>query len=131
MKKTVLTFGLLSGGISAAMLFATIPFSERLGFDKGEIIGYTLIVLTGLLILACASLATGAIPTWGSAAVLVTLVAARFLLGAGEAATFPVGSRAIRNWMPPSERKLTPPGHAPVSYQLPSCWSTTTSNTAT
>jgi MFS transporter, ACS family, glucarate transporter len=31
-------------------------------------------------------------------------VAVRFVLGASEAATFPVGSRAIRNWTPPSER---------------------------
>jgi ACS family glucarate transporter-like MFS transporter len=32
------------------------------------------------------------------------MIAVRFLLGASEAATFPVGSRAIRNWTPPSER---------------------------
>jgi ACS family glucarate transporter-like MFS transporter len=30
----------------------------------------------------------------------------RFLLGASEAATFPVGSRAIHNWTPPNERAL-------------------------
>ena len=35
---------------------------------------------------------------------LVCLVTVRFVLGASEAATFPVGSRAIRNWTPPSER---------------------------
>jgi Protein of unknown function (DUF4199) len=50
MKKTVLTFGLISGVISAVAMLATIPFSEQIGFDKGEILGYTLIVATALLI---------------------------------------------------------------------------------
>ena len=50
MKKTVLTFGLISGGISAVMMLATIPVADKLGFDKGEIIGYTLIVLSALLV---------------------------------------------------------------------------------
>ena len=50
MKKTVLTFGLISGGLSAVLLFATTTISDRLGFDKGEILGYTLIVLSALLI---------------------------------------------------------------------------------
>ncbi|HVN19665.1 MAG TPA: DUF4199 domain-containing protein [Dongiaceae bacterium] len=50
MKKTVLTFGLISGGISALMLMITIPFADRIGFDKGEILGYTSIVLSALLI---------------------------------------------------------------------------------
>lgn len=50
MKKTVLTFGLISGGISALLMMLTIPFAERIGFDKGEILGYTSIVLSALLI---------------------------------------------------------------------------------
>lgn len=50
MKKTVLTFGLISGLISGLMMLATIPFTKKLGFDKGEIIGYTLIVLSGLMV---------------------------------------------------------------------------------
>jgi hypothetical protein len=33
MKKTVLIFGLISGGISAGMMLITIPFSDRLGFE--------------------------------------------------------------------------------------------------
>jgi hypothetical protein len=49
MKKIVLTFGLISGGLSAALLFVTTTISDRLGFDKGEILGYTLIVLSALL----------------------------------------------------------------------------------
>ena len=50
MKKTVLTFGLISGAISAVMMVATIPFADKIGFDKGVIIGYTTIVLSAMLI---------------------------------------------------------------------------------
>jgi hypothetical protein len=50
MKKTVLTFGLISGGISAVMMVATIPFADRMVFDKAEILGYTMIVLSALLV---------------------------------------------------------------------------------
>jgi hypothetical protein len=34
MKKTVLTFGLISGAISAAMMLITIPFVDKIGFPK-------------------------------------------------------------------------------------------------
>lgn len=50
MKKTVLTFGLISGAISAAMMLATVPFIYRIGFDKGVIVGYTAIVLSLMLV---------------------------------------------------------------------------------
>jgi len=50
MKKTVLTFGLISGAILSVMLLVTIPFHDTLGFDKSEIIGYTSMVLAFLLI---------------------------------------------------------------------------------
>jgi Protein of unknown function (DUF4199) len=50
MKKTVLTFGLISGAISAAMMLATIPFADKIGFDHGAIVGYTVIVLSALMV---------------------------------------------------------------------------------
>ena len=50
MKKTVLTFGLISGAIISAMMLVTIPFLDVIGFDRGEIIGYTSMVLAFLLI---------------------------------------------------------------------------------
>jgi len=50
MKKTVLTFGLISGAISAAMMLVTVPFVDKIGWEKGEILGYTSIVLAALLI---------------------------------------------------------------------------------
>jgi len=50
MKKTILTFGLISGGISAVMMLLTLPFVDKIGFDKGEVLGYTLIVVSALFI---------------------------------------------------------------------------------
>ena len=50
MKKIVLTFGLIAGAILAAMMFATVPFMDAIGFDHGEIIGYTSMVVAFLLI---------------------------------------------------------------------------------
>jgi Protein of unknown function (DUF4199) len=50
MKKTILTFGLISGAISSLMMVATVPFAHRIGFDKGLVIGYTTIVLSFLLV---------------------------------------------------------------------------------
>ena len=50
MKKTVLTFGLISGGILSLMMLSTIPFVDQIGFDKGAIIGYTTMVLSFLLV---------------------------------------------------------------------------------
>jgi hypothetical protein len=50
MKRTVLTFGLMSGAISAATMLATLPFVNKIGWEKGEILGYTVIVLSALMV---------------------------------------------------------------------------------
>jgi len=50
MRKTVLTFGLIAGGILSVMMLATLPFMNSIGFDRGEVIGYTTMVLAFLLI---------------------------------------------------------------------------------
>lgn len=49
-KKTVLIFGLISGVLSSVMMLATVPFIERIGFDRGVVVGYTAIVLSFLLV---------------------------------------------------------------------------------
>ena len=49
MKRTVLTFGLIAGGILSLMLLVTLPFHEQIG-DKAELIGYTSMVAAFLLI---------------------------------------------------------------------------------
>lgn len=50
MRKTVLTFGLISGAISSLMMIATAAFGNRIGFDKGAFLGYASIVLSFLLV---------------------------------------------------------------------------------
>ena len=50
MKKTILTFGLISGAISSLVMVAIVPFADRIGFDRGPVIGYTSIVLSFLLV---------------------------------------------------------------------------------
>lgn len=49
-KKTVLTFGLISGVLSSAMMLTTVLFIHDIGFDRGVIVGYTAIVLSFLLV---------------------------------------------------------------------------------
>jgi len=49
-KKTVLTFGLISGVISSSLMICFIPFYNRIGNDKALILGYTSIVLSFLLV---------------------------------------------------------------------------------
>ena len=50
MKRIVLTFGLISGGILAAMMLATMPFMDTIGFEHGMVVGYTSMVLAFLLV---------------------------------------------------------------------------------
>ena len=50
MKKTVLTFGLISGGILSLMMALTLPFEGKIPYDRALIIGYTTMVLSFLLI---------------------------------------------------------------------------------
>jgi len=51
MRKTVLTFGLISGAILSIMMLATLPFLDSIGFDRAEVIGYTTMIVAFLLIL--------------------------------------------------------------------------------
>ncbi len=50
MKKIVLKFGLISGAIMAALMFVTMPFADKIGLDKGMIVGFTSMILAFLLI---------------------------------------------------------------------------------
>jgi len=45
MRKTVVTYGLIAGAMLSAMMLATIPFLDQIGFDRGAIIGYTTMVI--------------------------------------------------------------------------------------
>ena len=50
MKKTIITFGLISGAISSILMVSTMPLNHRIGYDKAVILGYTSIVLSFLLV---------------------------------------------------------------------------------
>jgi hypothetical protein len=50
MKRTVLVFGLLSGAVASGMMLLTIPFMDRIGFDRAEVLGYVTIVAAFLLV---------------------------------------------------------------------------------
>ena len=50
MKKTVWTFGLISGAIISGLMLAVIPFHDAIGFDRGLTVGYTTMVVAFLLI---------------------------------------------------------------------------------
>ena len=50
MRKIVVTFGLISGAISSLMMIALVTFGDRIGFDRGAIIGNTSIVLSFLMV---------------------------------------------------------------------------------
>lgn len=50
MKKVVLTFGLISGVLCSLMMAATVPFADQIGVDKSKFVGYTILVLSFLLV---------------------------------------------------------------------------------
>jgi len=50
MKKTVLTFGAISGVIVSLIMLLTVPFHDQIGFDNGYIVGYTSMLAAFLLI---------------------------------------------------------------------------------
>jgi hypothetical protein len=50
MKRVVLTFGLIAGAALSAMMVATAPFMDQIGFDYGAVVGYTSMVLGFLLV---------------------------------------------------------------------------------
>ena len=50
MKKTVLVWGLISGAVSSGMMLLFLPFADKIGFDRGEVLGYASILLAALLV---------------------------------------------------------------------------------
>jgi len=100
--------GTQMGQIFSSFLWGYAIFQIPAG-RAGDVFGPR-ITLTVAAILWCVSSAlTGLLPGYyltGTFAMIVSLWALRFLLGAGEEATFPVGTRAIRNWTPVWERGI-------------------------
>lgn len=50
MRKIVVTFGLISGAVSSLIMIALVTFGDRIGFDRGAVIGNTSIVLSFLMV---------------------------------------------------------------------------------
>jgi len=50
MKRTVLQFGLISGGVSIALMLATLPSIDAGRHGFADVLGYTSIVLSALLV---------------------------------------------------------------------------------
>lgn len=50
MRKIVLTFGLIAGAILSVMMFLTLPFMDKIGFDQGAVVGYTTMVIAFLMV---------------------------------------------------------------------------------
>lgn len=50
MQKTIWTFGLIAGAIMSVMMVVTMRLLPNIGFDKGEVIGYTAMVAAFLLV---------------------------------------------------------------------------------
>jgi ACS family glucarate transporter-like MFS transporter len=71
----------------------------------GDRLGARITLAASALIWALSTIATGLLPSlfFGSA-VFVVLWCVRFVLGVGEATTFPVGNRVVGAWMPLSDR---------------------------
>ncbi len=75
----------------------------------GDTIGPRLTLAAAGLLWGIVTVMTGWVPGLvikGAVGTFLSLWILRFLLGAAEAATYPVGSRAVRNWMPISQRAL-------------------------
>lgn len=79
------------------------------GGALGDRFGPRLTLGISALIWTAATLLTGSLPLLFPQQILLSFIALwviRFVLGASEATTFPVGNRAVRNWMPPHLRAL-------------------------
>lgn len=50
MRKIVLTFGLIAGAILSVMMLITQAFFDQIGFDKGEVLGYSTMVAAFLMV---------------------------------------------------------------------------------
>jgi ACS family glucarate transporter-like MFS transporter len=75
----------------------------------GDVFGPRITLTVAAIVWCVSSALTGFLPgsyLTGTIGMIVSLWVLRFFLGVGEAATFPVGTRAIRNWTPIWERGI-------------------------
>lgn len=88
-------FGYLSSAYNVTYCLLQLPIGVIL--DK---FGVRRVGRIGTFLWSCATFAAAGAPTLGG------LFGARFLLGVGEAPTFPASAKAIGEWFPPKERSF-------------------------
>src|SRR5438309_2220246 len=96
------------GHVFSSFLLGYAIFQAPAG-RLGDVVGPRITLALAAVIWGIATILTGLLPNLlvtGTTSVLACLLVVRFVLGAGEAATFPVGARAIRNLIPSSGRAL-------------------------
>ena len=96
------------GKIFSSFLLGYAIFQVPAGW-LGDRFGPRLTLTAAALIWGVSTVLTGLVPGalfTGVNSVLFFLPLIRFVLGAGEAATYPVAARAVRSWMPPSQHAL-------------------------
>ena len=104
MKKVVLVFGLISGAISSALMFLTLPLINRGVLDHGLVIGYTAIFLSFLLVFfgirSYRENAGGTISFGRATAVglLITLISCAFYVGSWEIIYFKLMPDFVDNY---------------------------------
>src|SRR2546422_4631714 len=125
MKKTVLTFGLISGAISSLLMVATLPFLHKIGFNKGLVIGYTAIVLSFLLVFFGIrsyrdNAGNGQITFKKAFAVgiSITLISCIFYVVTWEILYFNFLPDFMDNYGTATIKKLKPSGASPAAVQL-------------
>ena len=91
-----IAFGYLSGAYNITYCFCQLPIGVVL--DK---FGVKRVGRVGTFLWSMATFAASVTPTLGG------LFGARFLLGIGEAPTFPANAKAIGHWFPSRERSLS------------------------
>lgn len=98
--------GTQMGQIFSSFLWGYAIFQIPAGWI-GDVVGPRITLTVAALIWCITSVLSGYLPgtnVKAAASIILCLWILRFLLGAGEAATFPVGALAIRNWTPHAER---------------------------
>jgi hypothetical protein len=123
MKKTVLTFGFISGAVSSLMMLGTIPFMHRIGFDHGLVVGYTAIVLSFLLVFfgirSYREQAGGAI-TFGRAfnvGILITLISCVFYVATWQLIYFKLQPGFMDRWEAYAVEKVRAEGGSPEAVE--------------
>ena len=119
MKKTVVTFGVISGVVSSLMMLATVPFMHRIGFDHGLVIGYTAIVLSFLLVffgIRSYREQSGGVITFTrgfTVGILITLISCLFYIATWQLIYFKLQPDFMEKWEAYAVEKVRAEGGTP------------------